>query len=318
MKKAFLLLVSAFLASLSVQAMSQDYPSRSITMIVPFPPGAGLDPVSRTLAPIMSKELGQSVIVENKAGASGIIGVEAVRNSPADGYTILFASYQQFTALPQTRKTPYKREDFIPVGSVGRAPVMVVARSGLPFNDVRGMVQYAKQNPGKLRVATSGPQSASDIDGKIIAKLTGIDVVFVPYQGAGPSIVALLSGEVDIVIAAPVAARQHVAAGTLKWLGAQSRERFEYLPDVPTLEEQGVSIVDESRFLLLVPKNTPDAVIAKLDAAFAKAAASDMVKELLKKSMISESNANRSKTAAELTTEFQYWTKQLDIVGMRQ
>lgn len=316
MKKSIVLLASLLMSTFSFAALAQEYPSKPITIIVPFPPGSGLDTVARTLAPLMSQQLGQSVIVENKAGGSGIIGTEAAKNAAPDGYTVLFASYQQFTAFPQARETPYTIKDFVPVHSIGRSPVMVIGRSELPFNDTRGLIEYAKANPGKLKVSTSGPQSAADIDGKLIASLAGIQVVFIPYQGTGPAIIAQLGGEVDISIAAPIAARQHVQAGTLKWLGSQGPERFEYLPDVPTLAEQGVNSIDESRLLMLAPKGTPPAVVAKLDDLLEKAVKTDTLKSVLASSMISASSYNSADTATQLQAEYDFWTAQLKIVGM--
>lgn len=308
--------VAALTISLSGVAMAQDFPNRTLTIVAPFPPGSGVDPVARTLAPVLERELGQSVIVENKTGASGVVGVTSVMNSEPDGHTMLIAMWQQFTQVPQTRNTSYTVDNFIPVYTVAKTPVMFVGRSDLPFDDIPGLVEYAKANPGKLKIGTSGPQSASDIDGNLLAKLAGLDVVFVPYAGAGAAVVGQLGGEVDVNIAIPIAVHQHVEAGTLKYLGTQAPERFQYLPETGTLRESGFDIVDQWTGVILVPKDTPPETVARLEGAISKAVKDESFQAFLKKGLMASFERGGSDSLAEMNAEFEYWKKNLSSIGM--
>lgn len=315
--KRLKVLISAglLLGAFASQVFAQDFPQKQIKFVVPFPPGV-TDMIARTVASVMERDFNQSIVVENKVGASGMIGVEAVRNAAPDGYTVLVASNQQFTALPQMRDAPYKLEDFIVLGTASSSPVAFVGRKDLPFDDIKGLVSYAQENPRKLRVATSGPQSAGDISVKMLSKLANIELSAIPYTGVSPSIVAQLGGEVDITIIAPNGARQHVEAGNLKWIGVESPERVSHLPDLPTLLELGYDIRDDVKSVFLVSAKTPAPVVEALTAALARAVESPELEKVLEQAMISKLNLSGEDARKVLQDDYDYWTASLGMIDL--
>jgi tripartite-type tricarboxylate transporter receptor subunit TctC len=271
-----------WLLVLAASAIAQDYPSRPIKFIVPYPPGGGTDVVARIVNEPLATELGQPIIIDNRGGAAGNLGTDIVAKSPADGYTILF-TLSSHTINPKLyEKLPFDVErDFVPVSLVAMIPQILVVNPSVPITSVKELIAYAKANPGKLNYASVGIGSPAHIAGELLKLKTGIDMVHVPYKGGGPAVVDTIGGQVQLAFVSMPAAWQHVKSGRLRALGVTSAKRSVTAPDVPTIAESVPDYVVDSWYGALAPAKTPPAVVAKLTAAFAKVLDNPQVKERL-------------------------------------
>lgn len=267
------LLIAALLACAA--ALAQGFPARPIRIVVPFPPGGGTDVVARAVAPSMSQTLGQPVIVENRSGAGGNIGTEAVAKSAPDGYTLLVASAA--TAINNTLAKNINWElsrDFAPVALLVINQSLLVAHPSVPASNVKELIALAKSKPGQVTYGSYGNGSSAHLIGELFKMMAGVDLLHVPYKGAAPAVNDLLGGQVNLVFADVAAVLPHVKAGRLKPLGIGSSRRFEGLPDVPTISEAGVPGFEAGGFLgLVAPAGTPAAAIGALNAAAVKSLA---------------------------------------------
>jgi tripartite-type tricarboxylate transporter receptor subunit TctC len=275
------LLVS--LLVLAASAIAQDYPSRPIKFIVPYPPGGGTDVVARIVNEPLATELGQPIIIDNRGGAAGNLGTDIVAKSPADGYTILF-TLSSHTINPKLyEKLPFDVErDFVPVSLVAMIPQILVVNPSVPITSIKELIAYAKANPGKLNYASVGIGSPAHIAGELFKLKTGVDMVHVPYKGGGPAVVDTIGGQVQLAFVSMPAALQHVKSGRLRAIAVTSAKRSVSAPEIPTIAESGVpDFVVDSWYGALAPAKTPPAVAAKLTAAFAKVLDDPQVKERL-------------------------------------
>ncbi|TAK82534.1 MAG: tripartite tricarboxylate transporter substrate binding protein [Betaproteobacteria bacterium] len=267
------LFIAALLACAA--ALAQGFPARPIRIVVPFPPGGGTDVVARAVAPSMSQTLGQPVIVENRSGAGGNIGTEAVAKSAPDGYTLLVASAA--TAINNTLAKNISWElsrDFAPVALLVINQSLLVAHPSVPASNVKELIALAKSKPGQVTYGSYGNGSSAHLIGELFKMMAGVDLLHVPYKGAAPAVNDLLGGQVNLVFADVAAVLPHVKAGRLKPLGIGSSRRFEGLPDVPTISEAGVPGFEAGGFLgLVAPAGTPAAAIGALNAAAVKSLA---------------------------------------------
>ena len=249
------------------------FPERPITIVVPSAPGGSTDFTARLIAEPLSRALGQPVVVDNKAGASGNIGNQIVAKAKPDGYTLLLA-YSGFQVgnphlFKKTGWDPIK--DFAPVSMLTRAPQVLATRANLPVNNVRELIAFAKANPDKLNYASSGNGSIQHIAAELLKQMTGTSITHVPYKGAGPAVQDLLGGQVDIFITTPASVVQHIKADKLKGLAVTSNARLTSLPQVPTTRE--VDLKDftlDSWFALYAPAGTPNEVVQLLNTEIAK------------------------------------------------
>jgi tripartite-type tricarboxylate transporter receptor subunit TctC len=275
-----LLIAAPFCAS-SLQA--QDYPTRPIRMIVPYPPAGGTDIVARTISEPLAAVLGQPIIIENRGGAAGNLGTDVAAKSAPDGYTILF-TLSSHTINPKLYdKLPFDVEkDFIPISLAAYIPQILVANPALPANNIKELIALAKAEPGKLNFASVGTGSPGHIAGELFKLKTGVDMVHVPYKGGGPAVTDTLGGQVQLLFVSMPAALQYVKAGKLKALAVTSDKRSAAAPDIPTIAESGVpDCIVNSWYGALVPAKTPPAIVSKLQAAFAKVLQMPQVKERL-------------------------------------
>jgi len=269
--------------ALATAAVAQDYPTRPIHMIVPYPPGGGTDIVARVITEPLGQALGQPIVIDNRGGAAGNVGTEAAARATPDGYTMLF-TLSSHTINPKLyAKLPFDVEkDFVPIGLAANIPQILVANPSLPVNNVQELIAYAKANPGKLNFASVGTGSPGHIAGELFKLKTGVDIVHVPYKGGGPAVTDTLGGQVQLLFVSMPAAWQFVKAGRLKAFAVTSDKRSVVAPDIPTLAEAGVpDCVVNSWYGALVPAKTPPAAVAKLAAALAKVVQSSDVKERL-------------------------------------
>ena len=281
--RAALRAVALPLALAATAALAQDYPSRPIHMIVPYPPGGGTDIVARVITEPLGQALGQPIIIDNRGGAAGNVGTEAAARATPDGYTMLF-TLSSHTINPKLyAKLPFDVErDFVPIGLAANIPQILVANPSLPANNVQELIAYAKANPGKLNFASVGTGSPGHIAGELFKLRTGVDIVHVPYKGGGPAVTDTLGGQVQLLFVSMPAAWQFVKSGRLKAFAVTSDKRSVVAPDIPTLAEAGVpDCVVNSWYGALVPAKTPPAAVAKLAAALAKVVQSSDVKERL-------------------------------------
>ncbi len=265
---------SAFvLTSLSSPAVSQDYPNRPITWVVPFSPGGQSDSAVRMTAKSLGEKLGQPVIVENKPGAGGVIGAEYVANAKPDGYTLLFATSGPMGSIPATRKSlsydPIK--SFTPLYGMASSPLVLVVGADKPYKTFAGFVEHAKRNPGKLNFGSIGPATAQHMTGELFAMGSNTDVVHIPYKGTPPALADLMSGTLDFMWDFAVVLKPMIDAGKLRPLAVSSTRRLASLPDVPSTAELGYpQIVFDAWYTVVMPKGVPKEVSEKFIAAFAE------------------------------------------------
>ena len=276
------IVVVAVLALAAGLVHAQDWPTKPIRMIVPYPPGGGTDVVARILTEKLSPELGQPIVIDNKGGAGGSVGTEIAAHSPADGYTILL-TLSSHTINPKLYpKLGYDVErDFTAVSLAASIPQIVVANPSVPASTVPELVAWLKANPGKVNYASVGIGSPAHIAGELLKLKSGVQMTHVPYKGGGPAMTDVIGGQVQLAIVSMPAALQFVKAGRVKAIAVASAKRSASAPDVATFAENGVDVVVESWYGVLVPSKTPPAAVAKLNAAMVKVLAMPDVKEKL-------------------------------------
>jgi len=264
-------------------AQAQAFPTKPISLVIPFPPGGPTDAMARTLAAEIRGSLGQPVIVENRAGAGGNIGADFVARSQPDGHTLLFGTSGPLAINASLyRKISYDPStSFAPVIQIGHLPNILVVNPSLPVKDVRELIAYSKANPGRLSYASSGNGASSHLAGVLFNGIAGTDLQHVPYKGTGPALNDLLGGQVSMSFTDVLTALPYIKAGKLRPLGIATAQRSQALPDLPTLAEQGVTGYDVSVFFgIVAPAGTPPETIAKLNKAFTEALATPKVKQL--------------------------------------
>ena len=275
----------AAILSLFASIASAQFPDRPITMIVPFPPGGVADTVARPVAEAMGRELKQPVVIENKPGAGGGIGMAQVAKAKPDGYTILM-SLASLTVLPEAdkilaREPMYQINQFRPIARFTADPTVFVVRAEAPWKTLAEFVEDARKNPGKYNYGSSGNYGTMHVPMEMFAGAAGVKLTHVPYTGAGPAVIALLGGQIDLLATGPATIVQHVKAGKLRALAHWGDVRLVTLPDVPSLKELGIAVEYAQWSGLFVPASTPDAAVAKLRDAARVAANDPKVKEVL-------------------------------------
>ena len=274
----------AALAASFAPAQAQNYPTRPITLVIPFAPGGSTTIVGRGIAEKMSELLGEKIIIDNRPGAGGTVGTRAVAKGEPDGYTLLLGYTGTLAIGPSLYKNVGydPRKDFAPVGMIGNAPNSLVVNPDFPAKTLAELIAYAKASPGKLNFGSAGAGTASHITGEYFARAAGITLVHIPYKGTGPALTDLLGGHIPIAFAPIPASHSNVAAGKLRALAVTSPGRSGLLPDVPTIAESGFPGFDASLYYgLAAPAGTPRAVIDKLNKALREALASEEVKRQL-------------------------------------
>jgi tripartite-type tricarboxylate transporter receptor subunit TctC len=266
---------------------AQDYPSKPITMVVPFPPGGVAEIVGRPLAAIMEKSLKQPIVLINRPGAGGAVGMASVAKGPADGYTILMglSSISIFPVSDRIngKTPPYELKDFAPIALVTADPTVLVVRADGPYKTVKDFVDAAKANPGKINYSSSGVYGTLHVAMEIFANAAGIKLFHIPYQGGGPAVTALLAGQVEASPQGPAAAIGHIKGGKMRALASWGTERLKLLPEIPTFKELGYDAEFYIWTGIFVPAATPPAVIQKLRAAVNAAATSEDFRATMQK-----------------------------------
>jgi tripartite-type tricarboxylate transporter receptor subunit TctC len=279
-------LIAAALATAGTLAFAQaPFPSKPITMIVPFPPGGVADTVARPVAEAMSRDLGQPVVIENRGGAGGGIGMGTAAKAAPDGYTVLLA-LASYSVLPEAdtilgRAPMYSYQSLRPIARFTADPTVLAVRADAPWKTVKDFVEDAKKRPGAINYGSSGNYGTMHVPMEILAQNAGIKMTHVPFTGAAPAIVALLGGQIDAVSTGPATVVQHVKGGKLKVLGHWGTGKLQSLPDVPSLKDSGYNAEYAQWSGLFIPAGVPEPVAQRLRAA-AKAAGNDArVKEVI-------------------------------------
>ena len=298
----------AFAAALPFAARAQDYPNRPIRIIVPSAPGGGADSNARTMAAAMSQILGQSIVVENKPGGSGIISDMAVVQSKPDGYTVLMEIFS-FAVNPALRKLPFDPvKDLAPVSQVLNMANVLVVPISAPYQNLQEFLAYARANPGKLTYASYGNGGTAHLAGEMLARDAKIDWLHVPYKGGAPAVADLLAGQVSAYFANPISGIPFVKSGKLRALAVTSRKRLEVLPDVPTFIESGFKDFEVVEWNgMLVPAQTPPEIINRLYAAVVEALKDPEVHDRLVRAGIEPVGNTPQEFAAFLQEQFTRW-----------
>ncbi len=303
--------VVALLAAvlLTAPAAAQDYPNRTITMIVPFPPGGGNDTMARIVAAKLSTALGQQVVVDNRGGANGVIAMRAVARAAPDGYTIVFANTSSTTInLALNPNAGYDtRKEFAPIGMFASAGIGIIAHPTFPANNTAELIALAKDKPGQLSIGTSPPGSGSHLSAELFKARTGINVTYVPYKGAAALNNDLLGGHIPAVFSVLPASLGAIKAGQLKVLAVTGTARLAMLPSVPTISETMPGFEAVLRYGLLAPAGTPRPVIERLNKEPRALAASEEVKTRIANEAGVALSSTPEEYAAEISREDALW-----------
>ena len=265
----------AVLLAVSLPAAAQNYPNRLIRVIAPFPPGGGAtDIIIRLTTPKMSESMGQSVVIENRAGANGIIGSDMVAKAAPDGYTLLFASSSNVaTIMYMNKNVPFDPvKDFTPVSLMASPITGFAVHPSVPVNSIKELIEYGRKNPGKLTFGSSGIGSMHHLTGEAFKRITGVDMLHVPYKGAAPAINAIMAGQIMVYFPGTSSIRPMLPAGKIKLLGLLEPERYSGLPDVPTVSETIPGFTKAaSWFAMFGPAALPQPITSRLQGEIAKA-----------------------------------------------
>jgi tripartite-type tricarboxylate transporter receptor subunit TctC len=264
-------------------AQAQEYPTKPVTLVIPFGAGGSHDLTARTVTSVAADYLGQPMLVQLKPGGGGAIASDFVAKAAPDGYTLLFGGSGPNTTLPAIEGRSKGPDDFVAVCRVNYSPAVIIARADAPYKTFQEMLAWAKANPGKLIFGNTGPWGAADLSWKMITKETGIDTKNVPYDGGGPALVALLGGHVDVSGLFSAQTLPHIRAGKLRPLAVTDIQRDPAMKDVPTCKEAGVNIFYVMWRGALAPKGTPRVVVDRLAAAFKKMGEDKSVVSMIKK-----------------------------------
>lgn len=276
LQHAFVLAIAAFTTSVAFAQQQQPFPDKPIRLVVPFAPGGGTDMIARTIGLGMSKELGQSVVIENKPGAGTIIGTETVAKSPADGYTVVIATFAHAVNPSMMPKLPFDTEKaFAPVILIGKGPNVLVVRADSPYKTVKDVLDAARANPGKLTYASQGNGTSAHLAGEMFDNLAKVKTSHIPYRGAGPALTDLQGGQVTMMFGTAAGVSSLVDSGKLRAIAVTGAQRSPVYKDLPTVGETVPGYAVESWYGLYVPAGTPADVIAKLNAAAKKAVSTD-------------------------------------------
>ena len=256
---------AAALPAVSRVARAQAYPTRPVRLIAPFPPGGSIDLTARLIGQWLSERLGQQFVVENRPGAGGNIGSEAALNSPADGYTLLLCSVANAISATLYDKLNYNFRDVAPVAGISRAPNVMVVHPSVPAKTVPEFIAYAKANPGKINMASSGIGTSIHMSGELFKLMAGVNMQHVPYRGSAPMLTDLLAGQVQVAFDNLQPSMPHIKAGTLRALAVTTATRSEALPDLPTIGDFVPGYEASTWNGVCAPKNTPAEIVDRLN-----------------------------------------------------
>lgn len=319
MKRMAKLIAATALVLQAGAVMAQSYPSRPITIVLGFPPGGAIDIIARQIAPKMSADLGQPVVVENKPGAGGVIGMQSVARAEPDGYTAFMGTMGNFSITPVLNKDlPYNvQKDFSPITQVASSGFVLYVNTQLPVKNVAELIAYAKANPDKMNFSSSGNGGLPHMAAEMFNSAAGVKMTHVPYKGSAPSIQDLMAGQVQLTFEAVAIGLPHVQAGKLRALATTGSQRLSVLPDVPIVAEtiQGFSVTNW--FGMAAPANTPADRINRLQKAVADALKQSDVKQKLAQLGVDPVADSPTQFGAFIQSETNRWAKVIQDANIK-
>ena len=297
------------IATVLPMAFAQAFPSRPITLVVPFAAGGGTDSIARDMAKLMSDRLGQPVLVENRGGAGGSLGADAVAKAKPDGHTLLFATSTFATHAAISPRLPYDPiKDFAPVAMIGRGPLLVVSSRQLGVRSMSELIAIGKTKPDGLNYCSAGEGSINHLAGELLAQKTGLSMTHIPFKGSGPATVELLSGRVDVFVATVPTILSHVKESKLPVLAVTGAKRSPLFPEIPTMSQAGLPGYDVTTWWgILAPARTPADVVQTLNQVINEAAGSELVKGRLERESAEPLRMPASGFRKELLQELAMW-----------
>jgi len=309
---------SVLFVAMCIPAAADDYPSRPIRLIIPFPPGGSNDIVGRIVANQLGQKLGQTVFVDNRAGAGGVVGTDVAAKAAPDGYTLLIISIAH-AVDPFIYKEPYDPiKDFAPVAILATGTNVLSVNPNVPVRSVKELVELAKSKPGFLNYASAGIGSFQNLSGELFKLLAGVDIVHVPYKGGGPSMLAVMAGEAQVMFSSIVQTVPNIQAGRLRALATGGAARSPILPDLPTIAEAGVpSYVASDWWGILAPAGTPAPIVAKLYGAIEDVLRSEDTRKNLDQQGATPLYKSTAEFAAYIKDEMTKWGPVVQKAGMK-
>ena len=317
---AAMLIAASFVAAAAEAAQRLDYPTRPVRLIVPFAPGGSVDISSRILAGPLSEILGQQVVVDNRAGASGSIGASMVARSTPDGYTLVAGSSGSMTANRAVySKLPYDSlRDFVPISMINVTPMVVLTYPGLPVASIKDLVELARAQPGKITVASAGVGSSNHLALELFQSMVGAKLLHVPYKGTGAVYGDLIGGQVQAMFDQIASAVGHINGGKLRALAVTSLNRSSVLPNTPTVDESGVKGYDAASFTgVLAPTGTPQPIVDRLHQAVVKAARLPAVTERFKELAADPKTTTQQEFAQFMRDDIAKWQKVAQMANIK-
>lgn len=301
-------------------AHAQSYPTKPIRFIIPYPPGGGSDTIFRQFAQQLSERLGQQLVVDNRGGAGGALGMEAAARAEPDGYTIVAALTAQLAVNPALyKKLSYDPvKDFEPITLFADGPYLLVIHPSLPVKSVKEFIEYVRKNPGKVSYASAGNGSGAHLAGELLKSMAGIKMVHVPYKGGGPGLIGLLSGEVQLSFQTWASSQDHIKGGRIRALGVTTARRPETIPNIPTIAESGVPGYDTGVwYALLAPAGTPRAIIDRLNRETIAVLKTPEFSKRLTVQAISPIGSTPEELTKYIKSELEKYSKVVKESGMR-
>ena len=308
----------AALIALALPASAQDYPSRQIRLIIPFPPGGSNDVVGRIIAGQLSEKLGKQVFVDNRSGAGGVVGSDLAAKAAPDGYTLLIVSIAH-AVNPWLYKLPYDPvKDFVPVSIIATGTNVLTVNPSVPVHSVKELVALAKEKPGVLNYASAGIGSFQHLSGELFKLMAGVNIVHVPYKGGGPSMLAVIAGEDQVMFSSIVQTVPNIQSGQLRALATGGEKRSPILPDLPTIAEAGVpGYVATNWWGIIAPAGTPQPIVAKVHDAVAELLDSEKTKKFLDNEGAAPVHMSSAEFGAFITAEIAKWGPVVKQAGMK-
>ena len=316
--RALPLKAAGLLLALTTCAAAQDYPTKPVRILIPFPPGGFNDIVGRLVAAQLSERLGKQFIVENRTGAGGIVAGEQLVNAPKDGHTLMIVSLA-ITVNPYFYKMPYSPvTHFAPIAILATAPNMLSINTGLPFNSIKELLAHAKAKPGELRYASSGQGTFMHLGPELFKLMAGVDILHVPFRGAGPAMIDVMGGDTQMTFGSVPSTMTHVRSGKLRALGVGGLKRNFAVPDVPTIDEAGVPGYQCANWIgLVAPAGTPEPIIARLHKELTAAQDSPELQKQFANEGAEVLRMSSAEFGAFIASELAKWGKVVKEAGIK-
>jgi tripartite-type tricarboxylate transporter receptor subunit TctC len=307
-------------AAFALPAAAQGYPSKTVRLILPYPPGGGSDTIARPVTKKLSEYLGQQVLVDNRGGAGGNIGMEAAARSAPDGHTIVLGLTAQLAVNPSLFKSisydPVR--DFDPITMLANGAYVLVAHPSLPVRSVKDLIAVARARPGEVFYASSGNGSGAHLATELLSNMTGIKLVHVPYKGGGPALVDTIAGQTQILFATPIASSGHIKAGRVRPLAVSSAKRVQSFPDVPTVAQAGLPGYEAGVWYgILAPKGTPREIVTRLNQDIRKVLNDSGIRAFLTKAGIEPDGGTPEALGRYMQSELAKWAKVIKAGNIR-